>query len=205
MAYNPKDYYFHKAKKENYAARSAFKLEEIDRRFRILRPGMKVLDLGAAPGSWSQYSSRKIGSKGRILGIDLVPVKVTLPNAKFLVADMREIDLAETMKAEGIEPPFDCVLSDMAPKTIGVKENDQMRSFELSVLALETARRFIKPGGNFVVKFFHSDDFEQLRQMMRQDYNKVEILRPQSTRKESKEIFLIGLGFKGAPASGSPV
>jgi 23S rRNA (uridine2552-2'-O)-methyltransferase len=205
MAYNPKDYYFHKAKKENYAARSAFKLEEIDRRFHIIRPAMKILDLGAAPGSWSQYCSRKIGSKGRILGVDLVPIKITLPNAKFLVADMREVDLAETMKAEGIEPPFDCVLSDMAPKTIGVKENDQMRSFELSVLALETARRFIKTGGTFVVKFFHSNDFEELRNMMRKEYTKVEILRPASTRKESKEIFLIGLGFKGAPASGNPV
>ncbi len=197
MAYNPKDYYFFKAKKENFVARSAFKLEEIDRRYRIIYPGMKILDLGAAPGSWAQYCSRKIGSQGRILGVDLVPVRVTLPNAKFLVADMREVDLAATMEAEGIAPPFDVVLSDMAPKTIGIKDADQMRSFELSVLALETACRFVKKGGSFVVKFFHSEEFGNLRSQIKTHFEKVSVLRPESTRKESKEIFLVGLGFKG--------
>src|ERR1700679_1490365 len=119
MAYNPKDYYFKKAKSENFAARPVFKLQEIDERFKIFRPGYRVLDLGAAPGSWSQYASQKIGSGGRILGIDLQPIKLTLPNPAFLTADLRAFDLAQAMTEQGIAPPFDVVLSDMAPKTTG--------------------------------------------------------------------------------------
>ena len=159
MAYNPKDYFFHKAKKENYAARAVFKIQEIDQRFKLFRSGMKVLDLGAAPGSWSQYASQKVGPKGQVMGVDLQPIKITLPNALFITADMRSLDLGQTMTEQGISPPFDLVLSDMAPKTTGVRLQDQMRSFELCVLALETAERFLKPGGHFVAKLFHSDEF----------------------------------------------
>lgn len=201
MAYNPKDYFFHKAKKENYAARSVFKLEEIDRRYRILKPAMKILDLGAAPGSWSQFSSQKIGQKGRILGIDLQPVKLTLPNAVFIAADLRDLNLEDTMKAQGIDPPFDLVLSDMAPKTTGIRVADQARSLELCELALQTARRFLKPGGGFVCKMFHSDEFEAFRRQVRESFAKVDFLRPESTRKESKEIFFIASGFKPKPES----
>ncbi|MGZ3700063.1 MAG: SAM-dependent methyltransferase, partial [Bdellovibrionota bacterium] len=93
MAYNPKDYYFQKAKKENYVARSVFKIQEIDERFKLFKPGYKVLDLGAAPGSWSQFASQKVGPKGRVLGIDIQPIKLTMPNAVFVTADMRSLDL----------------------------------------------------------------------------------------------------------------
>lgn len=195
MAYNPKDYFFHKAKKENYAARSVFKLEEIDDRFRILRPGQKVLDLGAAPGSWSQYTSKKVGPQGRVLGIDIQPIKLTLPNAVFITADMRELDLAKTMAEAGIAPPFDLVLSDMAPKTTGIRVTDQVRSVELCELALETAERFLKPGGHFVCKLFHSDEFEGFRAKLKAKFKRLEILRPKSTRKESKEIFFIAIQY----------
>ena len=195
MAYNPKDYYFKQAKKENYAARAVFKIQEIDEKFRILRPGAKVLDLGAAPGSWSQYASKKVGPKGRILGIDTQPIKITLPNALFITADMRELDLEKTMTEAGITPPFDIVLSDMAPKTIGIRLTDQMRSLELSELALRTAIRFLKPRGHFVAKLFHSEEFEGYRDKLRARFDRVEVLRPQSTRKESKEIFFIALQF----------
>lgn len=196
MAYDRKDYFFHKAKKENYAARSAFKLEEIDQRFKILRPAMKVLDLGAAPGSWSQYASRKIGQKGQVLGVDLQPIKITLPNALFITADMRDLDLGAVMAENGISPPFDVVLSDMAPRTTGIRITDQAKSLELCQLALATAERFLRPGGNFVAKLFHSEEFEPFRADLRERFKSVEILRPRSTRKESKEIFLIGLGYK---------
>jgi 23S rRNA (uridine2552-2'-O)-methyltransferase len=157
---------------------------------------MKVLDLGAAPGSWAQYCSKKLGPKGRILGVDLAPIKLTLPNAVFIEADMRQLDLAEVMTREGIAPPFDSVLSDLAPKTIGVKITDAARSLELCELALATAERFLKPGGSFVAKMFQSDEFENFRGQLRQRFKKVEILRPQSTRKESKEIFFIALDYK---------
>jgi 23S rRNA (uridine2552-2'-O)-methyltransferase len=196
MAYNPKDFFFHKAKKENYVARSVFKLQEIDQRYRIFRPAMKVLDLGAAPGSWSQYASEKVGIKGKVLGIDLQPIKLTLRNSVFITADMRQLDLAQVMTDNGISPPFDLVLSDMAPKTTGIRLADQLRSLELCELALETAERFLKPGGHFVCKLFHSQEFEGLRAKIKQRFDKVASLRPESTRKESKEIFLIGLDYQ---------
>ncbi len=202
MAYNPKDYFFHKAKKENYAARAVFKIQEIDQRFKLFRPGMKVLDLGAAPGSWSQYASQKVGPKGKVMGVDLQPIKIPLPNALFITADMRSLDLGQTMTEQGISPPFDLVLSDMAPKTTGVRIQDQMRSFELCMLALETAERFLKPGGHFVAKLFHSNEFENFRKELQARFGKIEILRPQSTRTESKEIFLIGMKY--APIQAAP-
>ena len=199
MVYNRKDYFFHKAKEENYAARSVFKLEEIDQKFRIIRSGDKVIDLGAAPGSWSQFTSRKIGPKGRLLGIDLQQVKLTLPNAVFLTGDMRQLDLPDTLRAQGFEPPFDVVLSDMAPRTTGIRLTDQVRSAELCELALSVAEKYLRPGGHFVCKMFHSEEFEAFRTQLRQKFQKVEILRPKSTRKESKEIFFIGTGFRPGP------
>ncbi len=196
MAYNPKDYYFQKAKAQNYAARSIFKLQEIDERFKIFKPAYKILDLGAAPGSWSQYSSQKIGPRGRILGIDLQPIQLTLPNALFLLADIRETNLEEFMRENQIDPPFDIVLSDMAPKTTGIRITDQTRSIELCELALETAKRFLKHRGTFVCKLFHSDAFENFRRSLKESFEKVELLRPKSTRKESKEIFFICMESK---------
>jgi 23S rRNA (uridine2552-2'-O)-methyltransferase len=200
VAYNQKDYFFKKAKAENYAARSIFKLQEIDDRFKILHSRQKVLDLGAAPGSWSQYASEKIGPQGRLMGIDLQAIKITLPNAVFIHADMRQLDLEEIMTAHQISPPFDVVLSDMAPKTTGIRITDQSRSVELCELALATAERFLKPKGTFVCKLFHSEEFENFRKLLRERFARVEVLRPKSTRKESKEIFFIARQYQ-APSS----
>lgn len=196
MGYNPRDHYFKKAKEQNFAARSVFKLEEIDQRFKILKPGQMVLDLGAAPGSWSQYSSKKIGASGKLLGVDLTAITVKLPNATFIQADLRDLQLEEIFSTHGFTPPFDLVLSDMAPKTTGIRMTDQARSFELCDLALDVARRFLKPGGHFVCKLFHSDDFALLRDEMKKSFQKFEAVRPDSTRKISKEIFLVGLSKK---------
>src|SRR5688572_18771180 len=113
MAFNPKDFYFKQAKKKNFAARSIFKLEEIDERFHLIKPGNTVLDLGAAPGSWSQYASAKVGDNGRVLGIDLSPIRINLRNATFVQADILSLDLEKTMAAHGFTPPFDAVISDM--------------------------------------------------------------------------------------------
>jgi 23S rRNA (uridine2552-2'-O)-methyltransferase len=204
MAYNPKDYYFKKAKAENYAARSVFKIQEIDERFRIFKPGYKIFDLGAAPGSWSQYASEKVGAQGRILGIDIQPIKITLPNAQFLTADMRDLNLDQVMIDHGIAPPFDVVLSDMAPKTTGIRVTDQTRSLELCELALATAERFLKPRGTFVAKLFHSDEFEGFRKLLRDRFGRVEVIRPKSTRKESKEIFFVALLYQPKKPSPKP-
>lgn len=197
MAYNPKDYFFKKAKAENYAARSIFKLQEIDDRFKIFKTGYKILDLGAAPGSWSQYAAEKVGRQGKVLGIDLQPIKITLPNALFINADLRDLNLETTFDENGIQPPFDIVLSDMAPKTTGIRITDQTRSVELCYLALEVSERYLRPRGHFVCKLFHSEDFENFRRSLKERFEKVELLRPKSTRKESKEIFFIGMNFRG--------
>nr|BFD59150.1 RlmE family RNA methyltransferase [Bdellovibrio sp. CKG001]BFD62528.1 RlmE family RNA methyltransferase [Bdellovibrio sp. HM001]BFD67568.1 RlmE family RNA methyltransferase [Bdellovibrio sp. HAGR004] len=193
MTYNPRDHYFKKAKQENFAARSVFKLEEIDKKFKMFKPGQVVLDLGASPGSWSQYASKVSGEKGRVLGVDLSPVTVKLKNAVFIQADLRDLNLEEIFKEHGFEPPFDIVMSDMAPKTTGIRMTDQARSMELCELALDVARRFLKKDGHFVCKLFHSDDFGKLRDEMKKTFAKVEAVKPDSTRKISKEIFLVGL------------
>ncbi len=196
MTYNPRDHYFKKAKQENFAARSVFKLEEIDKKFKLFKPGQMVLDLGASPGSWSQYSSKMVGDKGRVLGVDLSPVTVNMKNAVFIQADLRDLNLEEIFKEHGFVPPFDLVLSDMAPKTTGIRMTDQARSMELCELALDISRRFLKKDGHFVCKLFHSDDFTKLRDEIKKSFQKFEAVKPDSTRKISKEIFLVGIGKK---------
>lgn len=199
MTYNPKDKYFKKAKQEGFAARSVYKLQEIDQKFKVLKTGQTVLDLGAAPGSWSQWASTKIGPTGRILGVDLSPVTVSLPNATFIQADLRDLNLEEVFLAHGFTPPFDLVISDMAPKTTGIKSVDQARSLELCELALDVANRFLRPGGCFVCKFFQSGEFGQLRNNIKRAFERVEAIKPDSTRSISKEIFLVGLRKKNTP------
>jgi len=196
MNFNPRDRFFLKAKKENFAARSVFKLEEIDKKYKIFRTKQMVLDLGASPGSWSQYASAKIGAHGKILGVDLSPVTVKLPNAVFLQADLRDLNLKQQFEEHQFVGLFDVVMSDMAPKTTGIRITDQARSFELCELALNVAEEFLKPGGAFICKLFHSDDFVPLRERIKKSYQRFEALKPESTRKISKEIFLIGLNKK---------
>lgn len=193
MSYNPKDHYFKKAKEQNFAARSVFKLEEIDQKFKIIHPHQKILDLGAAPGSWSQYCSKKIGPTGRILGIDLSTVEINLKNAVFVQADLRDLELENIIKENGFEPPFDVVISDMAPRTTGIRFTDQARSFELCELALDVAMKFLKKDGHFVCKLFHSDEFATLRKLIETNFQRFEAVKPEATRKISKEIFLVGL------------
>ena len=194
--YNPRDRFFLKAKEENFAARSVYKLQEIDQRFKIFKPGDVVLDLGCSPGSWSQYASQKVGARGRVLGVDLKPVTVKLDNAVSIQADLRDLALEDVFKAHGFEPPFDLVISDMAPNTTGIKSADQARSLELCELAFQVAEKFLKPGGHFVTKFFHSNDFQELRKLIQSRFKKVEIVKPESTRSISKEIFFVGVSKK---------
>jgi len=194
--YNPKDRFFHKAKAEGFAARSVYKLQELDQKFKILKPGQTILDLGSSPGSWSQYASQKIGERGRLLGVDLSPMTVSLPNAVFLQADLRDLNLEDIFREHGFNPPFDVVMSDMMAKTTGIKSADQARSLELCELALSVAQRFLKPGGTFVCKFFQSGEFGKLRADIKRDFARVEALKPESTRSISKEIFLVGISKK---------
>ena len=196
MPYNPKDHYFKKAKAQNFAARSVFKLEEIDQKFKILKPKQMVLDLGASPGSWSQYCSKKIGKEGRILGVDLKPVTARMDNATFIQADLCDLEIEKVFVEHGFVPRFDLVISDMAPNTTGIRMTDQTRSFDLCVMALDLARKFLKKDGHFICKLFHSDDFTTLRDQIKNEFQRFEAVKPDSTRKISKEIFLVGLKKK---------
>lgn len=196
MTYNPQDKYFKKAKEEGFAARSVYKLQEIDQKFKVFRSGQTVLDLGASPGSWSQYASQKIGERGSLLGVDLNPVTVSMGNAKFITADLRDLELEKIFTEHGFTPPFDIVMSDMAPKTTGIKSADQARSTELCELAIDVAKRFLRPGGTFICKFFQSGDFGALKGSLKKHYERVEAIKPDSTRSISKEIFFVGLKKK---------
>lgn len=196
MTYQPKDRFFHKAKQEGFAARSVYKLQEIDQKFKIFRSGQVVLDLGASPGSWSQFVSQRVGQTGRILGLDLKECTVKLENATFVLADLRDTQLDEVITQNGFPLVFDVVLSDMMANTTGIRSTDQARSLELCELALQSAQRFLRPGGSFVCKFFQSGEFGKLRADIKKQFARVEALKPESTRSISKEIFLVGLGKK---------
>ena len=193
MAYLRKDSYFHQAKADQYVARSVYKLKTIDERHRILRPGMRVLDLGAAPGSWSQYASERVGPSGQVVGVDLVAIPLTLPNVQFIIGDLRRSSPPSPL--EGLNPIFDVVLSDMAPRTTGIRFTDQERSAELSRLAVTLLRSHLRCGGNFVCKLFQGPQFTPFRQELRAQFGSVHIERPPSVRKESKEIYFLGMNY----------
>jgi len=196
VSYQQNDYFYRKAKKENFAARSVYKLQEMDSRFRILSPGIQVLDLGAAPGSWSQYSSGKIGSSGKIIAVDCSEFDLGLPNVVSICQNVHQLEIANLIKDHSLKSKFDVVLSDMAPKTSGIKSADQERSYELCSKALELAESCLAQNGRFICKLFHGERFEKLRKKMQRSFKKVKTVRPMGTRKASKEIYFIGLGFR---------
>ena len=195
MSYKVNDHFAKKAKKEQYVARSVYKLQEIDNKFRILRNGDMVLDLGASPGSWSQYASKVVGDHGRVLGVDLKKVFLSIPNAVFVKADMLSADLSETILLHGFDKPFDVVISDMAPDTTTNRFTDQMRSLELCEMALATAQKFLRAGGHFACKIFDSGDAMGFRDELRKNFKSVKLLRPKSVQQSSKEFFMVGMGF----------
>lgn len=195
MAYKPNDFYARKAKSENFAARSVYKLEEIDKKYRILKKGQQILDLGAAPGSWSQYASSVIGETGKILGIDLKPVSVRLKNAFFISGDIQELDIRPYMTTHGLKEKFDVVISDMAPSTSSNRFTDQARSYDLCITALQTTIRFLNPGGSFICKIFDGPDAKAFGDEIKLHFRQVFSFRPNSTQKSSKEFFYVGIGF----------
>lgn len=177
------------AKKEGRPARSIFKLQEIDRRFRLLRAGQHILDLGSAPGSWLQYAAERVGSAGTATGYDLKPISIALPShAKCFVGDAFEIDPGGKR--------YDVVLSDMAPQTMGHAKTDAARSAALVERALDVAESTLRPGGMCVVKILEGGEVPLLVKRMRTLFEKVERARPEATRRESTELFLIGLRFR---------
>lgn len=181
------------AKARGYPARSVFKLQEIDRRTQLFRPGLRVLDLGAAPGSWSLYASQKVGAQGRVLAIDAQPIVQRFePNVVTVQGDV--FDLANEQLA--LFAPYDIVLSDMAPRTSGVKFQDQSASLDLYLRALAVGAAFGKDRSHFVGKLFMGPDFDTAVKATKEHYSKTRVIRPAGTRTVSKEVFIVGLGLR---------
>ncbi|MDR2743597.1 MAG: RlmE family RNA methyltransferase [Desulfovibrio sp.] len=190
-----RDHYFRKAREENYPARSVYKLKELDAKFRLLKPGMRVLDLGAAPGSWSIGTAEKVGDRGLVLACDIQVTKTALPpQVTFMREDVCNRSAAFEARLRDIGP-FDVVLSDMAPRTTGSRVTDQARSLELAVEAFSLAGLCLKQGGAFVVKIFMGPDIQMLLVPMRRVFATVKTFKPKSSRAESKEMFSVGLNF----------
>lgn len=191
-----RDHYFLKAKRENYPARSVYKLKELDAKFKLFRQGMRVLDLGAAPGSWSLGAAEKVGQRGLVLGCDIQTTETAFPpQVTFMQEDV--FNRSDAFEARLREMgPFDVVMSDMAPRTTGTKFTDQARSLKLACEALEVARLHLKPGGSFIVKIFMGPDIQEMLQPMRRAFKAVKSFKPKSSRAESKETFFVGMGFK---------
>ena len=185
------DHYFKEARKQGYAARSAFKLEEMDRKFRLLRKGQRVLDLGCAPGSWLQYAAKRVLPEGSLTGVDLKPVKINLPDqVRTFQKDIYMLD--ETIFESS---QFDLVLSDMAPDTTGIPSVDSQRSYDLNAQALLLAKSHLKSGGTLVLKSFQGEPLNQLKSDFRLCFNSFKLFKPKSSRSESVEIYLLGFGM----------
>lgn len=197
MGFKVQDHYFNKAKKENYFARSVYKLEEIDKKHKVIKSGDKVCDFGYHPGSWTQYTSKKVGEKGLVVGIDIREINTkleALPNVTVFEKDINDV---KELTDLGVEEQFDVVISDMAPNTTGIKSVDQIRSLQLVEMCFYHLKKFLKPGGNFVIKVFDSNDAQQYLKTEKNNFQKFTYLKPKSTRGVSKEFFVIGIGFKG--------
>jgi len=198
--YNPRDRFYRKAKDQGLRARSAFKLDEIQRRFHLLRPGARVLDLGAAPGGWCQIAAREVAPKGFVLGVDLEPIP-PLPGVQTWVADAFAPELLERLRSEG-RAPYDAVLSDLAPKTSGIHGVDEARSLELAGRALALSLQVLKTSGFFVVKVFMGGDFEGFLKACKQAFRDVRVVRPEaSVARGSKEVYLVCQEIRKLPAS----
>ncbi|MDX2469606.1 MAG: RlmE family RNA methyltransferase [SAR324 cluster bacterium] len=188
------DHYYKKAKQDGYQARSAYKLEEVQAKNKILEKGYKVLDLGCYPGSWMQYISKLIGPKGLVLGVDRTLLTMGLqPNMKYLQADILELDLNQLKE---FAPYWDVVVSDMAPNTTGNRIVDSEGSWNVCAMAMDAAQLFLKTGGSCLVKSLQGVAQERLIMRMRAEYSKVKTVKPDSSRSESKEVFVLGQGKK---------
>jgi 23S rRNA (uridine2552-2'-O)-methyltransferase len=196
MTFKVKDHFFHKAKKENFLARSVYKLEEIDERFKIIKKNDQIIDLGYHPGSWIQYTAQKIGPTGLVIGADVRDINNKLLNLKNVRLFQKDVLTIESMEELGVSDQFDVVLSDMAPNTTGVQSVDQARSLNLVEMVFFLLPKFLKPGGNIVVKVFESNDAQLFLKDQKKNFSEFHYLRPKSTRSVSKEYFVIGKNFR---------
>ena len=190
------DAFYQRAKRESFAARSVYKLQEIDRRFRLLRGGQRILDLGCRPGSWLQHATERVGPGGFVVGLDRQPLDIALPaNSTVLVGDVLAIEPQTLLAAVPLDRRgcFHVILSDMAPDTSGVAFTDQVRSLELFSRAVELAALLGCPRSSLCGKLFMGDGFEEVLGRLRDCYQEVKVVRPEATRRSSTEVYLVGV------------
>lgn len=190
------DVYVQKAQAEGLRSRAAYKLEEINEQDKLLKPGMTVVDLGAAPGGWSQYAARILNGRGRVIATDILEMDA-MADVEMLIGDFREDDVLQSLMDLIGQHPADLVMSDMAPNMTGVKAADQPKAMYLCELAEALADDILRPGGNFLIKVFQGEGFDMYLKSLRQKYDKVITRKPKSSRDRSPEVYLLAKGYNG--------
>lgn len=191
------DAYVKQAQKDGYRSRASYKLLEVQEKDRIIRPGMTVLDLGAAPGGWSQVAARLVGDRGRVIASDILPMD-SIAGVEFLEGDFTETAVMEQLLAMLDGAPVDLVISDMAPNMSGMNAVDQPRSIYLVELALDLARQTLRPGGDLLTKVFHGEGFDGLFKELRGSFKQVLTRKPAASRPRSRETYLLARGYLGS-------
>jgi 23S rRNA (uridine2552-2'-O)-methyltransferase len=188
------DKYVNKAKREGLRSRAAYKLQEINNRDRLLKPGMTLIDLGAAPGGWSQFAANIVGQKGKVVALDILPMD-TIEDVDFLQGDFNEpIVVGRLLKLVG-DRPVSLVLSDMAPNITGISSVDQARIMNLAELALALAKNVLSPGGDLMIKLFQGSGVDEFKKELKCSFNKILIRKPTASRSRSREIYLLARGY----------
>ena len=190
------DPYVKQAQKDGYRARSAYKLIELNEKDRLIRPGMRILDLGSAPGGWSQVAGKLVGARGRVLATDILPMDA-LPNVDFIQGDFTEDAIVQQLLDWLGGAKFDLIISDIAPNTTGIDSADAAKSIYLLELALDVARRTLKSHADFIGKMFQGSGSDQFLKELRTHFGKVMIRKPAASRKESREVYVVAKDFKG--------
>jgi 23S rRNA (uridine2552-2'-O)-methyltransferase len=188
------DEYVQRSRQEGYRSRAVYKLIEIHQRDHLLKPGMTVIDLGAAPGGWSQYAIRQLGSTGRMIALDILPME-PLPEVEFIQGDFREEAILHQLLQSLGDSGADLVLSDMAPNTSGVDAIDVPRAYYLAELALDLAAQVLKPGGGLLVKLFQGEGFEPYHRELKRHFSRVAMRKPKASRARSRELYALATGF----------
>jgi 23S rRNA (uridine2552-2'-O)-methyltransferase len=201
MVYDPRDSYFRKAQIQGYRSRAAYKLIELQRRFRLLKTGDRVVDLGAAPGGWLQVAAKMVGPGGKVVGVDLQPIAPFQETGIVTVQGDITTDEVQKVVIELLGGPAHCVISDLAPKLSGIRDADNARCLELNRAALDIAVRLLKPGGHFLLKSFMSNDLHAFTRELKSSFRVIERTRPDATRQASSEFYFCAKGFFRASRS----
>jgi 23S rRNA (uridine2552-2'-O)-methyltransferase len=195
LAEHAADPYVKRAHEEGWRSRAAFKLEEIDRAERLLRPGMTVVDLGAAPGGWSQYAVRVLAGKGRVIALDVLEMPA-VPGVEFMQGDFSEDAVLERLRASLGGDKADLVMSDMAPNMMGIADVDHDRSMYLVDLAVDFASHALRPGGDLLMKVFQGREFQPLIARLRKQFETVKLRKPKASRARSPEVYVLARGYR---------